>query len=104
MQGIIVDYSPEGESHLQGFKVTLNESLEMRGVIKFKVDNFELRKWMRDWKCWNCPKCGRRIQESKTMIHMAIENHIHMSHGYELPDEHPLSRRTRMQKLMDWIL
>lgn len=100
-----IEYGPKAQSIITGFRITLTEPMEPLGKVKFEVDKWTLKKryeW--DYCRIICPRCGREFEDEQQHCWMWLEDHIHMSHGYELPRDHPLHRRTRAMKLMDWVM
>lgn len=103
-KGEVVDFGPEAQAVVRGFRITLTKEMETVYSVKFEVDNFTMRGWMWDHVQIICPRCEMRLEESEDYLaHLRYEDHLHMRHGYELHPAHPLARRTPMQKLIDWL-
>lgn len=99
-----LEFGPKAQKILTGFHITLTEPMKPQVKVRFEVDSYDLKRimWDRYYRII-CPRCGREHVDEKHHCWLWLEDHIHMSHGYELPPEHPLHRRTRTQKLIDWL-
>ena len=100
-----LELSPLAQEVLTGFRITLTEPMENVKTVRFEVEQALLSRKLSslDYKRIICPYCERTHVDEEHLCYLWLEDHIHMSHGYELPDSHPLSRRTRTQKLMHWL-
>lgn len=100
-----LEFGPKAQKVLTGFHITLTEPMEPKVKVRFEIQDWDLSRMMSpiDYYRIICPRCGREQVDEKHHCWLWLEDHIHMSHGYELPPEHPLHRRTRTQKLFDWL-
>lgn len=104
VRGEPVPFGPEFQQVLDGFRVTLDDGIEPQGRLRTEVDTYDLkRRYDWDYRRVRCPRCDWSSTDEKHHCWVALEHHIHAHHGPELPDDHPLSRRTRAQKLSDWL-
>ena len=103
-KGEPLEFGPKAQAELTGFRITLTESMESMVKVRFEVDNYDLKRIMWGGYCRIiCSMCGREHVDEEGHCWLWYEDHLHMTHGPELPRDHPLHRRTRMMKLIDWL-